>query len=75
MSVETLEAHVGSRVQASDRFERILTEATRLFSENGYAGTRMSDIASAIGVTKPIVYRHFESKQALFEALVRRVLS
>jgi AcrR family transcriptional regulator len=35
----------------------------------------MSDIASAIGVTKPIVYRHFESKQTLFEALVRRVMS
>ncbi len=62
-------------VAAPERFERILVEATRLFSENGYAGTRMSDIAAAIGVTKPIVYRHFDSKQALFEALVRRVLS
>jgi AcrR family transcriptional regulator len=62
-------------VSAPERFERILVEATRLFSENGYAGTRMSDIAAAIGVTKPIVYRHFDSKQALFEALVRRVLS
>jgi AcrR family transcriptional regulator len=58
-----------------ERFERILVEATRLFSENGYAGTRMSDIAAAIGVTKPIVYRHFDSKQSLFEALVQRVLS
>jgi AcrR family transcriptional regulator len=58
-----------------ERFEKILVEATRLFSENGYAGTRMSDIAAAIGVTKPIVYRHFDSKQSLFEALVQRVLS
>ncbi|MFN9073223.1 MAG: TetR/AcrR family transcriptional regulator, partial [Hyphomonadaceae bacterium] len=62
-------------VAAQDRAERILIEATRLFTENGYAGTRMSDIASAIGVTKPIVYRYFDSKQVLFEALVRRVLA
>jgi AcrR family transcriptional regulator len=61
-------------VMASERTERILQEATRLFAEFGYAGTRMTDVAAAIGVTKPIVYRYFESKQALFEALVRRVL-
>jgi AcrR family transcriptional regulator len=60
------------KLGSQERSERILIEATRLFSENGYAGTRMSDIAAAIGVTKPIVYRHFESKQALFEALVQR---
>ena len=60
---------------AQDRFEQIIIEATRLFTEFGYAGTRMSDIASAIGVTKPIVYRYFDSKQELFEALVQRVLA
>jgi AcrR family transcriptional regulator len=59
----------------AERVDRILSEATRLFSENGYAGTRMSDVAAAIGVTKPIVYRYFESKQALFEALVQKVLT
>jgi AcrR family transcriptional regulator len=75
MSVDAPEVNERSRVASTERSERILVEATRLFSENGYAGTRMSDIAAAIGVTKPIVYRHFDSKQALFEALVRRVLS
>jgi AcrR family transcriptional regulator len=75
MTVEVQVFHAKVAAQSSDRSERILVEATRLFSENGYAGTRMSDIASAIGVTKPIVYRHFDSKQSLFEALVRRVLS
>jgi AcrR family transcriptional regulator len=72
-----LEQVVGgkSSTTGQERFEKILVEATRLFSENGYAGTRMSDIAAAIGVTKPIVYRHFDSKQSLFEALVQRVLS
>jgi AcrR family transcriptional regulator len=64
-----------SLASAQDRAERIIVEATRLFTENGYAGTRMSDVAAAIGVTKPIVYRYFDSKQVLFEALVRRVLA
>jgi AcrR family transcriptional regulator len=75
MMVDILEASEVTKSPSLDRAERILTEATRLFSQNGYAGTRMSDIAAAIGVTKPIVYRHFDSKQSLFEALVRRVLS
>jgi AcrR family transcriptional regulator len=74
MSLEADVASIRVSIPANERSERILTEATRLFSENGYAGTRMSDIAAAIGVTKPIVYRHFDSKQTLFEALVRRVL-
>ena len=32
--------------------ERILEEALNLFSQNGYAGTSMSDIAGALGITK-----------------------
>jgi AcrR family transcriptional regulator len=70
----TVSAGARPPVLASERTERILQEATKLFSEFGYAGTRMTDVAAAIGVTKPIVYRYFDSKQALFEALVRRVL-
>jgi AcrR family transcriptional regulator len=75
MALESNTWNVQATPGSNERFERILVEATRLFSENGYAGTRMSDIAAAIGVTKPIVYRHFDSKQTLFEALVQRVLS
>ena len=75
MSAEAQVLRFKPAASGQERFERILVEATRLFSENGYAGTRMSDIAAAIGVTKPIVYRHFDSKQSLFEALVQRVLS
>lgn len=72
MSPEASPVTSPAKVVSHERGERILIEATRLFSENGYAGTRMSDIAAAIGVTKPIVYRHFSSKQSLFEALVQR---
>jgi AcrR family transcriptional regulator len=75
MSIEVAVSTAAPVRNTQSRTEQILSEASFLFSQNGYAGTRMSDIAAAIGVTKPIVYRHFESKQVLFEALVRRILS
>ena len=43
--------------------ERILEEALRLFSQNGYMGTSMNDIAAKLGVTKAALYKHYESKQ------------
>jgi AcrR family transcriptional regulator len=46
--------------------------ATVLFAQQGYAATTVDDIASAAGVTKPMVYRHFESKQELCISLLRR---
>ena len=46
--------------------------ATRLFARNGYAATSVEDIATAAGVSKPMVYRHFESKQELCIRLLER---
>jgi len=48
----------------------LLDEATALFAERGYAGTSLEDVASASQVTRGAVYRHFASKQALFEAVL-----
>lgn len=59
---------------ATTRRELILKEATNLFCKFGYSGTKMSDIASAINVTKPIIYRYFKSKEELFENWVEAVL-
>lgn len=42
----------------------------QLFAENGYAQTRIEDIAWAAGVTKPVLYRHFVSKRALHMTLL-----
>lgn len=61
-------------VTAKDRRAQILAAATSYFCSHGYSGTRMSDIAEAISVTKPIVYRYFKSKEDLFEAWVDSVL-
>lgn len=46
--------------------------AARLFAERGYAGTRLDDVAAAARVTKPMLYRHFDSKQALYLGLLER---
>ena len=67
-------------MQASDRkrlppLERrslIEDAAARLFAEQGYAATRLDQVAAAANVTKPVLYRHFESKQALYLALLRK---
>jgi AcrR family transcriptional regulator len=60
------------RIPAAERRALILREAGRLFAAHGYAATRLDDVAAAAHVTKPIVYRHFESKKALYLALLAK---
>jgi AcrR family transcriptional regulator len=60
------------RLPVAERRELITEAAGRLFGEFGYDGTRLDDIAAAAGVTKPILYRHFDSKRDLYLALLRR---
>jgi AcrR family transcriptional regulator len=60
------------RLPRAERREVILETAGRLFAEHGYAATRLDDVAAAIGVTKPLLYRHFDSKRALYLALLER---
>jgi AcrR family transcriptional regulator len=50
----------------------VLDAAFDLFLERGYEGTSMEAVADAAGVTKPVVYACFSSKEELFEALLRR---
>jgi AcrR family transcriptional regulator len=50
----------------------VLDAAFRLFLERGYEGTSMAAVAEAAGVTKPVVYDCYPSKEELFEALLRR---
>lgn len=47
--------------------------ATRLFAKWGFNAATTAAIADAAGVTEPILYRHFKSKQDLFIAIVRRM--
>jgi AcrR family transcriptional regulator len=49
---------------------QILTEATRLFAERGFARTTLTDIAEATGLTRPALYHYFANKEALLARLV-----
>jgi AcrR family transcriptional regulator len=60
------------RLPVAERRELIIDAAGRLFGEGGYDGTRLDDIAAAAGVTKPVLYRHFDSKRDLYLALLAR---
>jgi AcrR family transcriptional regulator len=49
--------------------DRLLQSAMELFASRGYAATSIREIVEAAGVTKPVLYYHFESKEGLFLAL------
>jgi AcrR family transcriptional regulator len=60
------------RLPLDERRALIIEAAGRLFGEGGYDATRLDEIAADAGVTKPIVYRHFDSKRDLYLALLDR---
>jgi AcrR family transcriptional regulator len=64
---------VARRLPADQRREQLLEVALRLFAGRGFAATTMDDIATAAGVTKPLLYQHFTSKRALYLELVDSV--
>jgi len=55
---------------AQDRKLAIVAAALPLFAHKGFSQTTTKDIAKAAGVSEPLLYRHFPSKEALFEGLV-----
>ena len=50
--------------------QRILDEALTLFSEKGYANVFVGDIAEAVGIKAPSLYKHYKSKKAIFDAII-----
>ena len=54
--------------------ERILSAAEEVFTNAGFQGASMSDIAERAGVTKSLLHHHFESKQGLWDAARGRLL-
>ncbi|MFV0307407.1 MAG: TetR/AcrR family transcriptional regulator [Desertimonas sp.] len=62
-----------ARLHASARREQLLDVALEVFARAGYHGASMNDVAEAAGVTKPVLYQHFESKRELYQALLDEV--
>lgn len=61
------------RLPAAERREQILDVAVHVFARHGFHGTSMNDVAEAAGVTKPVLYQHFDSKQDLYLALLNDI--
>lgn len=61
------------RLTADARRSQILDVAIDVFGRAGYYGASMNDIADAAGVTKPVLYQHFDSKSDLYSALLDEV--
>jgi AcrR family transcriptional regulator len=53
-----------------DTRSAILNKAAKLFSEKGYAGTSMSDLAEELGLSKAAIYHHFQGKASLLQNLM-----
>src|SRR3954470_6565918 len=56
-----------------ERQAQLLSAAATAFAHAGFAGTSMEDVAATAGVTKLIVYRHFDSKDELYRAVLTQV--
>lgn len=71
MTPKRVELQAGRRQRKADE---ILNGAVAEFLAHGYSGTSIDQIVARTGVSKPTVYAHFDSKEALFAAILRRAI-
>ena len=60
---------------AKDTKERILTAALEMFSQKGYDGTNIRELTSSLGLVKSALYRHFGSKEEIWNALLDEMIA
>jgi AcrR family transcriptional regulator len=60
------------RLRRAERREQNLAAAARAFARAGFAATSLDDVAAEAGITRVILYRHFESKADLYRAILDR---
>ena len=60
---------------AKDTKEKILTAALEMFSQNGYVGTNIRELAASLGMGKSSMYRHFESKEDIWNTLLDEMVA
>jgi len=61
--------------QTPSTAQRILDAAEDLFAEKGYSATSLGDVADRVGIRSPSLYNHFKNKEALYEAVLERLLA
>jgi len=62
-----------ARMRRADRKQQLLAHAKQLFVTLGYQNTTTEKIARAAGVSEPMLYRHFDSKKALFLEVLQQI--
>ena len=62
-------------IMASDTKERILEAALEMFSQNGYVGTNIRELSASLGLVKSGIYKHYESKEAIWNALLDEMIA
>ena len=65
---------VAAKTKLKPTAERILDAAEDLFAEKGYSSTSLGEVAEEVGIRSPSLYNHFENKQALYGAVMDRLL-
>ena len=60
----------GVRMPRAQREDQILRSPRQVFAERGYQATTMEDVAERVGVTKPLIYEYFGSKEGLLSACI-----
>lgn len=60
---------------AKDTKERILEAALEMFSRNGYAGTNIRELTASLGLVKSSMYRHFSSKEEIWNCLLDEMIA
>jgi AcrR family transcriptional regulator len=61
------------RLPRAQRREQILAAATEAFARSGFAATSLDDVAAQAGITRVLLYRHFDSKTDLYQAVLDRM--
>jgi AcrR family transcriptional regulator len=69
--MSNLEPHAGDTLEAR---EKILATAARLFAEQGYENTSISQVARAAKVSKALIFWYFETKEQLYRSALRKTL-
>lgn len=68
-----LRLNPGRNLMPKDTKEKILTAALEMFAQNGYAATNIRELQASLGMGKSSMYRHYESKDEVWNAVIDRM--